>query len=599
LSKKLSVLFLGFVMMLSVLVPKATFADSMFDVTLTISGEEYIISNDFDFYDFDLDTFMDERGLQETDKIEKVSVITPDGVESVYFEFLALSILLPDKLIKVKDNKAEYVVSEVLGDLDSGSDGVSIMKLRELMFPVNNYAWITATVNYADGSDEQLDLLISSGEGVKIPATNSVELSGITLVTNKGEVALKKVASNQFALNIAGNNGSTEVDAIKFTSPTAKTLSFFSNKSSLHRDETDIKFVNGVAVMNVEKLKLSDLADIIEEDFDYLTTYQEMKDMVWSLNQDTFNSYVAAENGEESPFQVKVTTFGWVFENGNWYYYDDQGERLTGWIETDGEWRYLDLSKGGAVKTGWLEWKEDWYYLDPASKPIPGKMVTGFKRISGKTYYFKENGVMAKGLTKIGNDYFYFDTAKANEGALVTGWVKVDGKWYYFNKTTGAAEKGWEKISGVWYYFDDNGVMQTGWKKISNKWYYFTADGAMQSGWELVKSKWYYFNAGGEMQSGWIKLGTKWYFLDKVNGDMKIGWAKDGAKWYYLDNGGVMKTGWLKDGGKWYYLDNGGVMKTGWVKVGTKWYYFYNSGVMAANTTIDGYRLGSNGAWIQ
>ena len=29
------------------------------------------------------------------------------------------------------------------------------------------------------------------------------------------------------------------------------------------------------------------------------------------------------------------------------------------------------------------------------------------------------------------------------------------------------------------------------------------------------------------------------------------------------------------------------------------WYYLQANGAMAKNTTIDGYRLGSNGAWIR
>ncbi|THE09325.1 hypothetical protein E1I69_22775 [Bacillus timonensis] len=60
-----------------------------------------------------------------------------------------------------------------------------------------------------------------------------------------------------------------------------------------------------------------------------------------------------------------------------------------------------------------------------------------------------------------------------------------------------------------------------------------------------------------------------------------------------------MKTGWLKESNSWYYLASSGAMQTGWRVIGNKWYYFYGSGKMAANTTIGGYRLGSDGAWIR
>ncbi|MDC9317165.1 hypothetical protein [Clostridioides difficile] len=40
-------------------------------------------------------------------------------------------------------------------------------------------------------------------------------------------------------------------------------------------------------------------------------------------------------------------------------------------------------------------------------------------------------------------------------------------------------------------------------------------------------------------------------------------------------------------------------MKTGWVQLSGNWYYLYSDGTMASNTTIDSYKLGSDGAWIK
>lgn len=40
-------------------------------------------------------------------------------------------------------------------------------------------------------------------------------------------------------------------------------------------------------------------------------------------------------------------------------------------------------------------------------------------------------------------------------------------------------------------------------------------------------------------------------------------------------------------------------MSTGWVQDGNTWYYCNADGSMESNTTIDGYTLGSNGAWIR
>ena len=63
----------------------------------------------------------------------------------------------------------------------------------------------------------------------------------------------------------------------------------------------------------------------------------------------------------------------------------------------------------------------------------------------------------------------------------------------------------------------------------------------------------------------------------------------------YVQLGG-MATGWVYDNGTWYYMQSWGGMATGWQQIGSKWYYLYSNGAMAANTTIDGYVLGADGA---
>ena len=61
-----------------------------------------------------------------------------------------------------------------------------------------------------------------------------------------------------------------------------------------------------------------------------------------------------------------------------------------------------------------------------------------------------------------------------------------------------------------------------------------------------------------------------------------------------------MQTGWLLDGSTWYYLQSNGAMKTGWFQdTDGRWYYLNANGSMAVNTSVDGYKLGANGAWIR
>lgn len=84
----------------------------------------------------------------------------------------------------------------------------------------------------------------------------------------------------------------------------------------------------------------------------------------------------------------------------------------------------------------------------------------------------------------------------------------------------------------------------------------------------------------------------------KVNG----AWLKDGKGWWYSrSDRSYPKSQWELINNKWYYFNSEGYMMTGWIKTNSKWYYCdKGNGAMLANTTTpDGYRVDSNGAWIQ
>ena len=125
---------------------------------------------------------------------------------------------------------------------------------------------------------------------------------------------------------------------------------------------------------------------------------------------------------------------------------------------------------------------------------------------------------------------------------------------------------------------------------------YIQLEGVTSSQNRSVNSSNYGSNNG--LTVGWKKINGSWYYF-KSDGSKATEWLKDGSTWYYLKSSGEMQTGWLKENGMWYYLDDSGAMKTGWYQVSGKWYYSYSSGALAVNTTVDGYRVKSNGEWIQ
>lgn len=132
---------------------------------------------------------------------------------------------------------------------------------------------------------------------------------------------------------------------------------------------------------------------------------------------------------------------GWQLINGAWYYFDEEGKKVTGWLDLNGTWYYLKPS--GAMVTGWLDLNGTWYYLKPS-----GAMAKGWLDLNGTWYYLKPSGAMAKGWLKLNGSKFYLE----NSGRMVTGWKSISGKWYYFysngNMAMNTVIDGW-KISST------------------------------------------------------------------------------------------------------------------------------------------------------
>ncbi|MBO1869851.1 CHAP domain-containing protein [Lachnoanaerobaculum sp. Marseille-Q4761] len=128
-------------------------------------------------------------------------------------------------------------------------------------------------------------------------------------------------------------------------------------------------------------------------------------------------------------------------------------------------------------------------------------------------------------------------------GKLVTGWKQIDGKWYYF-ESTGVMQTGWKQVSGKWYYLHTDGAMRTDWKQIGGKWYYFHTDGAMRTDWKQIDGKWYYFHTDGAMRTGWKQIGDKWYYFHE-DGHMAKSEKIQGedGRVYVIDENGVYTAG--------------------------------------------------------
>ena len=380
---------------------------------------------------------------------------------------------------------------------------------------------------------------------------------------------------------------------------------------------------------------------------------------VWSATSLLYKKHVESDPDNEGTIET------WTDSTGNVKVMNAEGTTVTLTDKTDGwhnafgeEWYYVT---GGQFATGWQNFGGTWYYFDAS-----GKMVTGKVKDGNSTYVMDEEGAyVASGWNQDANGNWQY----VENGAMVTGWRQIGGKWYYFDDgwyvnnwaeydedlgwkqytggdmATGAAAiwngswtdqeawffnsdgtldttSGWKCDGANWYYFFPGGQRAVGWKQINGDWFYFNNKGVMCNGWagwyyldetgELVENdwiqerfddKWYYADQDGKAVTGWKEIDGNWYYFGEDGAMVSDKWLQYGNDWYYQKEDGAMATGWTQAGdeGNWYYFSDGGEMKKGWVQDGNTWYYMGEDGTMVTGTqTIDG-RVNifdENGAWV-
>jgi len=133
-----------------------------------------------------------------------------------------------------------------------------------------------------------------------------------------------------------------------------------------------------------------------------------------------------------------------VTENGNLYFTIDGARMYNGLYELDGEYYFAEYSgklaveKPVYVNTELLS-GNGWYYFGTDGKFVKTGFVTG----GGKTFYYAD-GVRAKGLTKIGEDYYFFNTGSGMMYKNANMWVAGNNDYGF--------------VGGM-YYFDADGKM--------------------------------------------------------------------------------------------------------------------------------------------
>lgn len=272
---------------------------------------------------------------------------------------------------------------------------------------------------------------------------------------------------------------------------------------------------------------------------------------------------------------------GFVTENDSTYYYDN-GVIVKGFTKVYNDYYFFNAGSGKMYKdsTLWVnggsyDIEGNWHYFGP-----DGKMLqTGFVNGGGATYYYADNK-LAKGFTKIGDDYYLFNAGSGKMYSDATMWVGDNS--YGFK--------------GGMYYFGADGKMVipdigNGKREIitdANGDMHFAIDGAyMNDGLYKLDEDYYYAQPNSKI------LVSKTIWLDKKNGLLP-----EKGNWYEFDaDGKMVKTGFVTGGDGYTYYYDATELALGFTKVGED-YYFFNagSGKMYKDVTL---WVGSNSYGIE
>lgn len=271
------------------------------------------------------------------------------------------------------------------------------------------------------------------------------------------------------------------------------------------------------------------------------------------------------ENGEK-----KIIT-----KDGKLYFTIDGFVQKYALFELDGEY-YFATSTGPLAQNAvvWVAQTNGYVSKGYYKFEADGRMMkTGFYTVpSGYTYYI-EDLVLRKGLTRIGDDYYFFNNGSGSMYKDTSLWIGGDNVYglaagYYTFQSDGKmyipdpnGEKAVIYENGSYYFTIDGFKQRNSLFELNGDYYYASSSGALVTNsviWvtqtnDLLPKAYYKFGSDGKiMKTGFITVpnGNTYYYNDLVlaKGLTKIG------DYYYMFNrsSGMM----YKDANMWISADN-------------------------------------------
>ena len=248
--------------------------------------------------------------------------------------------------------------------------------------------------------------------------------------------------------------------------------------------------------------------------------------------------------------------------NGKTYYFNEDGEMLSGWQEFGGEAYYLGTEdEGWRAESQWL-WleksglidedddndtegvqvldctenddcdDEGWYWFGSSGKACK---QAAKKKINGKWYMFNKHGQMLYEWIDNDTRVKVGTNAQLDDSTKKASAPNADiAKMFYYNEVEdGSRANGWYQMDGSkdvgtdsdtdWYYIDDGEVKyaEPTYKNLAT---YDEDKKPVYVSREKIDGKYFAFNEVGQMQDG-------------------LQYVKDDNGFYYFDENGYQKTG--------------------------------------------------------
>ena len=196
-------------------------------------------------------------------------------------------------------------------------------------------------------------------------------------------------------------------------------------------------------------------------------------------------------------------------------------------------------------------------------------------------YYTNENGELAKGITKINDQFYHFDK---ESGMLIkqAGWIDEGEKKYYSNADGVLYVNQFISFGSTKYYMGEDGSVQKGIVKANDGNYYHMDEESgilvKKAGWLEKDGKRYYANAEGRLyRNQFISFGSTKYYMGEDGSVQKgIVKANDGNYYHMDEESGILvkKAGWLEKDGKRYYANaEGRLYRNQFISFGSQYYY--------------------------